>query len=226
MPVEGRWTAAQCREYARRLLRRLLPADDVAGGSRLVVALLRELSKGAPIPVDVLATELGTPEPQVRALLEQMPSIEYDDRGRVVGYGLTLRETSHAFKVGGQRLYIWCALDALMFPAIIGRTAHVRSRCPQTGDALTLTVTPTEVLVADPAATVLSLPPLEGSGEVRASFCCHVNFFASRHAGESWRPQLPGADLISVDEGFRIGLALVDELKPIAGRERTSLSDP
>ncbi|WP_455153162.1 organomercurial lyase [Cupriavidus basilensis] len=31
----------------------------------------------------------------------------------LVGYGLTLRETRHAFEVDGRRLYTWCAFDTL-----------------------------------------------------------------------------------------------------------------
>jgi alkylmercury lyase len=46
--------------------------------------------------------------------------IEYDNEHRIVGWGLTLIPTPHAFVVDGRRLYTWCAAHTLLFPAIIG----------------------------------------------------------------------------------------------------------
>jgi alkylmercury lyase len=52
--------------------------------------------------------------------------------------------TPHVFEIDGCRLYTWCALEALMFPALIGKTAHVLSRRAATGVPVSLTFTPGE----------------------------------------------------------------------------------
>ena len=83
-------------------------------------------------------------------MLEMALATEYDDAGNVMGYGISLRKTRHVFEVDGQLLYTWCALDTLIFPAVIGKTAHVRSHSPQTGEPIVLTVMPDEVRRVEP----------------------------------------------------------------------------
>ncbi|WP_158244232.1 organomercurial lyase [Trinickia dabaoshanensis] len=88
--------------------------------------------------------------------LKQSVSTEWDDDGNVTGYGLTLREIARAFAVGGQRVYTWCAFDALFFPALIDRTANVVSRCAATGVPVSLTVTPTAIQDVAPMRAAMS----------------------------------------------------------------------
>ena len=80
----------------------------------LHVALLRELAQGQPVTIERLAKSLSWAKGQVVLVLEKLPggTIEYDCEGRLIGYGITLRETPHAFVVNDQPLYTWCALDA------------------------------------------------------------------------------------------------------------------
>lgn len=94
------------------------------GFAQFFVVLLRELAKGKAVSRQALCTALGWPDASVAAILSAMPDIEYDARGDIAGYGMTLRETPHAFEVDGHSLYVWCALDALMFPAMIGKSAR------------------------------------------------------------------------------------------------------
>ena len=105
------------------------------------MAVVRELAKGRPIPREALAASLGWLPQKLTGLLEYASSTEYDDDQNIVGYGITLRQTAHAFEVDGRRLYTWCALDTLMFPALRGKTAAVfrglpslcRTSCPRLG---------------------------------------------------------------------------------------------
>ena len=129
---------------------RLLPANHKQRSPALFVTLLRELAKGSPVSKDALAQLLGWSADKVLALLEMAPDTEYDDNGHVIGYGISLRKTPHAFEVDGQRLYTWCAFDTLIFPAMIGKTARVASHCPQTGEPISLTVGPNEVRHLEP----------------------------------------------------------------------------
>ncbi|MGH8808665.1 MAG: organomercurial lyase MerB, partial [Noviherbaspirillum sp.] len=198
--------------YIDEIAERLFQANHPEGFPALLVALLRELATGSAVSNEVLAKRLGWPAETVVAVLDQTPGIEYDDRGRLIGYGLTLRETPHSFEVDGRRLYTWCALDTLMIPAVIGRTAHIRSRCPQTGEPVTLTVAPNEMVVLEPAGVTVSLLPPGAMNDIRSSFCCHVHFFASRRAGEDWLLQNPGAEIVSVEDAFRLGQGIAHQL--------------
>lgn len=194
--------------YATEVAARLMPAERSEGCGELLVALLRELVKGHPVQRDAFAATLGWSAERLTALLEQEPCTEYDDDGNVIGYGVTLRETAHAFEVDGQRLYTWCALDALMFPVMIGKTARVFSRCPATGLSVSLTVTPEGVRDVEPTSSVVSLPLLEAAQNIRSSFCCHVNFYASVSAAP--RSMHQGMELVCVEDAFRLGRLIAD----------------
>ena len=187
----------------------------------LHVALLRELVQGRPVTLERLAASLNWTTDQVVQMLEQLPcgTVEYDGQGRLVGFGITLRETPHAFVVNDQPLYTWCALDALMFPAVIGEPAQVRSHCPRTHKPVTLTVTPREVLSLQPEDTVLSLVSVATEGDIRSAFCCDVHFFASRSAGEAWSRDKPHASIVTVQEGFELGQAIARQLLDKAGSD-------
>lgn len=190
--------------YAGEVAARLLePAERSEECAELLVALLRELAKGSPVAPNTLAATLGWSAGRVAALLQQQPCTEYDGNGNVVGYGITLNETAHVFEVDGRRVYTWCALDALMFPMMIGKTARVLSHCSATGHSVSLRVSPEGVRDLEPASVVVSLPRADAAPNIRRSFCCHVNFYASAQAA---RPSMrQGMELLSVEEAFRLG---------------------
>lgn len=167
-------------QYIDDIVDRLSPANRPEGFPALLVALLRELGRGDPVSKEALATKLGRPLARVAAVLDQVPSAEYDEEGRIIGYGVTLRETPHAFQMNGKRLYTWCALDTLMFPALMAETASVSSTCPQTGRPVALTVTPKAIHNVEPEGATVSLMRPAALEDIRKSFCCHVHYFASR----------------------------------------------
>ncbi|WP_348767848.1 organomercurial lyase MerB [uncultured Salinisphaera sp.] len=189
----------------REIVERLGVVEEMEAA--LHVALLRELARGQPVTTERLAKSLNWTTGEAVLVLEQLPggTIEYDCQGRLIGYGITRRETPHAFVVNDQPLYAWCALDALMFPTVIGERAQVQSRCPHTNTPVTLTVTPQEVLSLQPEDAVISLVSVAAEGDIRSAFCCDVHFFASRQAGEAWCRDRPRANIVSVQEGFELG---------------------
>ncbi len=141
-------------------------------------------------------------------MLEQATSTEYDNDGNIIGYVLTLRETSHVLEIDNRRLYAWCALDTLMLPALIGRTARVSSHCAATGAPVSLTVSPSEIQAVEPADVAVSLVLPQEAADVRQSFCCHVHFFASIPAAEDWASKHQGLTIVSVQEAFGVGQEL------------------
>jgi alkylmercury lyase len=108
---------------------------------------------------------------EVRAALRQVGGVDWDEHGRVVGVGLTLRPTPHRFRLDGRTLYTWCALDALMFPALLGRPATVESPCRGTGEPVRVEVTPTAVGAANPPSAVVSFVAPRDLASVRSVVC-------------------------------------------------------
>ncbi|MDT7531239.1 organomercurial lyase MerB [Sphingopyxis sp. SE2] len=194
--------------YITEIAESLAPANQPEGFGQLFVVLLRELAKGRPVSQTTLAMSLDWPAQQVNAVLERATSTEYDSDGNIVGYGLTLRETSHIVEIDGRRLYAWCALDTLMFPALIGKTAHVSSHCAGTGAPVSLTISPNEMRDVVPADAAVSLILPQTTADIRQSFCCHVHFFASVMAAKDWASKHQGVEIVSVQDAFRLAQEL------------------
>jgi alkylmercury lyase len=174
--------------------------------TRSVGALVRRLAQGLPIAPSEAATLLGWREADLETRLALLPlRVERDDKGCIVGAGLTLRPTRHRFVIDGKRLYTWCALDALIFPILLGRTAQVTSPCASTGRIVSVTVSPEGILAADPPEAVVSVvPPERNSTDIRQSFCVHVNFFASAEAARTWSSEREDAAVMSLQEAFSL----------------------
>ena len=158
-------------------LRQTTSSDSMGG---LYRPLLRLLADGEPVSIEVLADAAVRPVDDICQTIASLPDIELDDQGRIVGYGLTLLETPHRFEVGEKRLYTWCALDTLVFPALLGRSARIESPCHGTGTPVRVTVEPTGVTSVDPATAVVSIVTLVDQASVRSAFCVTMS--------TSWRP--------------------------------------
>jgi len=197
--------------YFAEIAERLAPANR-PGFAALSVALLHELAEGRAVSREALASALRWPVERVTRALERATDTEYDDEGNIVGYGLTLRETPHALAIDGRRLYTWCALDTLIFPAVLGRTARVVSHCAATRAPIVLTVTPDGIDRAEPSDPVMSLVVPGPTIDLRHSFCCHVHFFASAFAADGWRSRHVGTEIASIQEASRLGRDLAVHL--------------
>ncbi|MEJ7704370.1 MAG: organomercurial lyase [Geodermatophilaceae bacterium] len=160
-------------------LTQAISAHSAATGnpmSWLWAPLLRSLARGRPVAVEDLAQATGRSPAEVRDGLAGLADTEYDDLGRVVGHGITLRPTPHQFTVDGQRLYTWCALDTLIFPTVLGQAATVASPTPGTGELVRLAVDPAAgVTELDPATAVVSVlipeTSCQGCGRRSATRC-------------------------------------------------------
>ncbi|MGA6949052.1 MAG: organomercurial lyase, partial [Solirubrobacterales bacterium] len=86
-------------------------------------------------------------------------------------------------------------------------TAHVSSRCPPTGERISLTVTSAGVTdLAPPEAVVSYLVPEKGfDADVVHSFCDFVYFFASPDAAATWTAERPGTFPLTVEDVYRLG---------------------
>lgn len=187
------------------------------GGSAAVLpwlwpALLRALACCAPVTPDDLAAATGRSVEEVRAGLGALADTEYDEQGRIVGHGITLNPTPHVFEVGGHRLYTWCALDTLIFPAVIGQSVRVSSPCRVTGTPIHLEVGPKRVVSVEPATAVVSIITPDGAAAVRSAFCNQVHFFASPTAAAPWLREHPDTSVLGVRDAFDLGRQLIAAL--------------
>jgi alkylmercury lyase len=188
------------------LTSRLLAWSDGLGwvddNARVIGAAIVELAGGEPVELSRIAAGAGVPEPEVREFLESSPA-EWDDRGRLVGFGVTLRPTRHRFTIAGRTLYTWCAPDALAFPALTGEPALVESTCLVTGAAIRVEVAPDGVRAVEPPAAVVSIVPRDiGVEELRERVCHEQHLFASREAAEAWRGEREGVIIVAVADAF------------------------
>jgi alkylmercury lyase len=178
------------------------------GNCALCCALLPLLAEGQPVAPQRLAAALGRPHPEVMAALRQLPGIEWDGHGDIVGAGLTLRPTPHRFAVEGRTLYTWCALDALMFPSLLGQTAYVESPCRGTGTLVRVRVTPVGVEQVEPPEAMVSIVTPDAHPDVRRVFCNDVHFFAAPEAAVAWLAEHPAATLVPVADAYQLGRRL------------------
>ena len=182
--------------------------------SKLLIQLYRRLAADArPLArseIEAIADELGVARDEAIAFLEG--ASEPGDGGEIRGVvGLSLNEYPHKFRVGGNELYNWCALDPLLIAPALTEPAEIESVDPETGGAVSVSVTPAGVWEHSPRAAVLSIvvPEPGATDSVEAvgmMFCQHLHFFTSRESGERF---FADKDMevyfLSVEEGFELG---------------------
>jgi alkylmercury lyase len=199
------------REQIERLANQLIAAVPKLDPDEQTVALalMRMLAKGEPVSDQAIAGALRVPESRIRETVGSWPGVFRDERDRVIGFmGLGVLEFGdHRIYVDGRALSAWCAWDTLFLPELLGQTARVRSRCPTTGEVISMTVGsdgPTDVR---PAGAVLSLlaPERPFDADVVRSFCHFVHFLASEHAAAKWTARNPGTFTLSIEDGYRLG---------------------
>lgn len=170
-----------------RLAQQLKRSLNAPGNGGVFNVLLTLLAAGNPVPNAAIARALGVSEAEVARILTAIPSAECDEAGNLIGAGLSLRPTPHQFEIDGKRLYTWCALDTLMFPVLLGRTARVTSPCAATGVAVHLLAGLDAIQDLEPKEAVVSLQLFEETRDVRNAFCRQSNFFASADAAGAWQ---------------------------------------
>ncbi len=173
--------------------------------------LIRLLAGGHRVSREQLAAALERPVAEVTEVLRQFEDIVSDEDGRIVGAGLSLLPTPYRFEVNGHVLYTWCALDTLIFPVWLGRSAQVSSACPATGQPIHLRVSPERLEHFDPPSGVLSLliaDELATCCNIREAFCAYSQFFAERQAASTWLSKYPDAHLLPIEEAFTLGQKL------------------
>lgn len=179
---------------------------------RLAIALYQSLAKGNPVSFKELANALDRTEDDIRQAFSDWPGVFFDDNNDVIGFwGIAVKPMGHRMEIDDITTFTWCAWDSLFIPELVGATAHVTSKCEQSSEEITLTVSPDGATAESHKDVVVSFvtPSVE---EIRsnatASFCHFVYFFKDRQAGEVWLKDHPEAFLLGLDEAFAVGKKL------------------
>jgi alkylmercury lyase len=203
----------------RELAARITAPMRTTGGRaflEIVPPTLDLLARGEPTSPEEIAAASGKSPEEVRAALERFPSAEWDEQGRVVGLGLTLQLTPHRLELEGRTLFAWCALDALLFPALLGRPASIESPCRGTGDPVHIEVTPAGIEVVEPPSAVVSIVAARDLANLRRVSCNNTHFFRSPEAASRWLEKHPEATIFSVEDVFRLGQLIAEGLSDIS----------
>jgi alkylmercury lyase len=169
---------------------------------RIVAHTLQLLANGCPVPPDEMAIHLQVSPDKVISTLEGFGA-EFDKEGNVLGLGLTLVPTLHAYEANGRKLYTWCAADALEFPVMLKHTAHIESPDPVTGEKVRISVTSDRVERVEPEGAVVSWVNNVDVTDIRGSICKYVHFFSSPEAASEWIAEHPGKTFYSVNDVYQ-----------------------
>jgi alkylmercury lyase len=194
------------------------PMRDTGGRAflQIIPPTLDLLARGKPAsPEEIAAASAKSPE-EVRAALDRFPSAEWNEQGRVVGLGLTLQLTPHRLELEGRTLFAWCALDALLFPALLGRPASIESPCRGTGELVHIEVTSAGIEVVEPPSAVVSIVAARDLANFRRVSCNNAHFFSSPEAASRWLKKHPEATILSVEDAFQLGRLIAEGLSAIS----------
>jgi alkylmercury lyase len=174
------------------------------------------LAGGKPASPEEIAATAGKPPEEVRAALDRFPSTEWDEQGRVVGLGLTLQLTPHRLELEGRTLFAWCALDALLFPVLLGRPASIESPCRGTGDPVHIEATPAGIETVEPPSAVVSIVAAGDLATIRSVGCNNTHFFSSPEAASRWLEKHPEATILPAEDAFQLGRLIAEGLLNIS----------
>jgi alkylmercury lyase len=163
---------------------------------------LQLLANGCPVPPDEIAIRLQIPPDRVISTLRRFGA-EFDKDGNIVGVWLSLVPTPHVYKANGQKLYTWCAVDALSFPILLKHNAHIESPDPVTGEKIRVTITPERVEKVEPRTAVVTWVKSADPTNIRGSVCHNVHFFTSPETATKWISTGSGITFYSANDVYR-----------------------
>ena len=202
------------------------PMRTTAGEAflEIVPPTLDLLAGGEPASLEEIAAAAGKSPEEVRAALDRFPSAEWDEQGRVVGLGLTLRLTPHRLELEGRTLFAWWAVDTLLFKVLLRRSASIESACRRTGEMVRGNVTRSGIEAVELPSAVVSIVAARHVAIVRSVGGNNTHFFSSLEAASRWLGKHPEASILCLEDAFRLRRLIAEGVlgisrsnRPIAG---------
>ena len=203
--------------------------DFGAGGSRLIIALYRQLARdGEPISRDDAmgtAARLGVASEEAAEIIERVS--ERDEGGAIRGIvGLSLNDHPHTFRFGEVELRNWCALDPLLIIRVLNGPVTIESADPSSGKPVTVTATADGIEAYEPSTTVMSVViPESGATEslesIWMTFCHQVHFFENQETAERYfADKKMEVHFLTPNEAFDLGgLTFAPLYRELAGMD-------
>lgn len=185
------------------------------------------LLDGEPVSPERLAGRLEVSRDEALDIMNRLGSVggEFDKDENMVGFGLTLVPTPHRYKVGGRTYYVWCADEAIIFPALFQHTASIKTPDPISGEMIQLIVSPEGVEQLEPPTAVVSRR-IDGVriDDVRGTSCHYGHVFATRDSAKQYLSRSEGIELelVTVGRVFEIGQFLLRRNPLLKSISRTS----
>lgn len=189
-----------------------------ANNTKGYTKLLDLLADGKPISIDEVANSFQYPKLIVQGFFRFVISpsnFDFDNNGNIIGSGLTLKPTSHRFRIRENDLYTWCALDTLLFPLMLNESAQVQTTCPITNTLITFTMSPEGITGLSPQSAVISIvvPTVQDAkANIRNSLCQFANMFKDKESAMEWKKHHPESLILSAEDAFELSQKIVKKL--------------
>lgn len=171
---------------------------------RIIGQTMKFLAEGHTVRPDQVAARIQISADKITSTLNEWGA-EFNQAGRIVGFGLTLIPTQHLYKANGRKLYTWCVGVALALPVILKQTANIESPDPVTGEKIQVKVTPERVEKVVPSSGVVSWVKDLDLTDVRGTACNYIHFFSSPKTATKW---IAGRSLLTIFSANNVFQAL------------------
>ncbi|MBN4066099.1 hypothetical protein JYT51_02055 [Candidatus Amoebophilus asiaticus] len=143
--------------------------------------------------------------------------IEINNNNIVGIAGMSLTPTPHTYLVNNQKVFVWCAADAIIFPLFHNHAANIVSHDPINGREIKLVVTPNGIKNLEPDCAVVSwvhMKHMPNPDKVQSDWCNQVHFFYDSTSAIQGTNKNSGLVILTIEEVFKIGL-IIKESEPI-----------
>ncbi|MFY9300583.1 MAG: alkylmercury lyase family protein [Candidatus Nitrosotenuis sp.] len=163
--------------------------------------------------LDLVAKDLDI-EPsrlnQIVSVLEGSGYLTFGKNVEIVGAcGMSASSTSHLFYLGDRPINVWCAIDALGIPLVLGINAEVKSKCSHCGDKIGIKTRGGDLEEYNNDNLVFVGFSGKMEGKIVKDLCPYLNFFCSLEHLQEWKKSRPDI------RGMGLSLPVAAELSKI-----------
>ncbi|MGH2969367.1 MAG: alkylmercury lyase family protein [Solirubrobacteraceae bacterium] len=184
---------------------------------RLVLRAFVDGGRPRAADLERWADELGVSAAEALAGLERHDLLWCDRAsGEVIAaYPFSGVPTVHAVRLAGSDadVFAMCAIDALGIAFLAGRPARIRSRDPQTGDPIEVSIDPAGAREWQPPEAVV-VAALSCGGPSAIDCCPHIDFVSDRRRARALVDSSPELDaaVIGMPEAIEVGRRIFGSL--------------